>query len=180
MNRYIFLVIVLALSASTIIEASSHKKPTDVLASPCVGSRFMITRAYQDANLKSLANCPFNRSQVITFARKGFDLNNDTFITPDEIDKIKHHYLSAAEITALDLIETTATIMHRCDCDGDGKISQWDFEHTPNTCLRNCPSLTKINYCVGDRIADGKVMGAVKAPTPIDDEFLRDDGIPTA
>lgn len=174
----LFVLFLFICALAAIAEASSHLKPTDLIASPCTGKNTKITRAYHDANAKSRADCPYNRSDVITVAQKGYDLNGDGLICIDEIITLENHYLSAAEIALLNLIETPETIIRRCDCDNDGCISQWDFENSIDTCLRDCPALRRIKYFLGDRV-DGEVMGKVKAPEAIDQDLLMDGKIPT-
>ena len=172
---YVLLAVFVVLSAVSEIAAVSHKTATDVLGTPCTGKNYHITRAQHDWNQESLRTCKFNRSEVVEWAKKGFDLNGDMYIDMAEVKGIRDYYLTPAEL-ASNLVETLDTIFYRCDCDGDGRISNWDFDNTPDTCLRDCGALTRINYFIGSRMADGKAFGAKKDPDAIDESMLHDNG----
>jgi len=144
---FVAMALVMATMATmmTVIEASSHMKPTDIMASPCNGRNVKITRAQHDANTKSREECPYNREDIVTFIKNWHNMTDDSVgICLDEIYQLEKKHLSAALIHVLNQIETPETIVARCDCNNDGCISLWDFEHSMDTCLRDCDSLRRV------------------------------------
>ena len=163
------IIVVLALGA---VEASSHKKPDDVLATKCTGKHYKVTRAEHEANQRSWIGCEFNRSDVVEKANTGYDLNGDGLICVDEMVTLMHHYLTPVEIILLSNIESIETIMYKCDCDNDGCISAWDFANTMDNCVATCNVAHRVQLFIGRRVVEGDIMGEVRAPKPIDDDIL--------
>lgn len=144
-----FLILLCLFLSVVFVRCVSHHKPTDIIDKGCVIDS-KITRATFEANQKSLFNCNLNRSDVVEFARV-FDLNRDLAIGYDECVKIREHYVP--EI-ARSIVESCDEVFRRCDCDGDGYITNDDFDRSIPTCLRDCPSLNKVNDLIIKNMKD--------------------------
>ena len=130
-----------------------------LIASPCVDG-VTRRRSQIEADRRSWDDYPFNRSDLIEYMKLGFDVNDDQHLSPDECKMARDYYFTPFE---LQWGETCATVFARCDCDGDGLISQWDFENSYMTCLRRGLDGARIQYLIGGRIASkgaykGKIM----------------------
>lgn len=126
-----------------------------LIASPCVDGVARL-RSQIEADRRSWDDYPFNRSDLIAYMHLGFDVNNDQYLSMEECNDARNYYFTEFE---LQWGETCATVFNRCDCDGDGLISQWDFENSYMTCLRRGLDGARIFYLIGARITS---MGAYK------------------
>lgn len=138
-----------------------------VVSSPCVDG---VTRKLSQvrADNRSWDAYDFVREDVIGYMKLGFDQNGDGYLSEDECNDARNYYFSSFE---LQWGETCRTVMLRCDCDGDGLISQDDFEKSYMTCLRRGIDGARVKYLIGGRISSqgafkGKIMPSKDAEYP--------------
>lgn len=132
------------------VQAKSSSK-SELMPSICVNGGTK-TRADYEADQASWIGCPWQRSDVIEWTGRGFDLNGDELIDEDEINTARHYYFEDYELI---FGETAAEVLDHCDCDGDGFISTDDFLNSKMTCIRNCNKAREVWWFLGSRIANG-------------------------
>jgi hypothetical protein len=163
MNYSIVLFVILLSTWLVIIEASSHNGDTH-LPTICTNG-LTKTKADYEADLASWKNCRWQRMDIVNLTNVGFDLNGDGGIDIDECGTARHEYFSLEESV---WGETCKEVITKCDCDGDGIITAWDFENSSFHCVPNCFKANLIWWLLGSRIANGKAYTGKLAPNPKD------------
>jgi len=165
-NVYLFLsILFVMLIGVSIAHRHKHKggdaeegtNDNDIMEPLCANGK-LVTRARREENRKSLESCSLKREDVIAVFRKGFDINNDGWFTKDECEKARGYYLKWWERPEA---ESCDKVFEHCDCNGDGRINEQDFEDAKDTCLRNCDTLKMIDFFIGSRM-EGNAFEGVK------------------
>lgn len=128
--------------------ALKRNNPDEMVYTPCV-NQISHPRSVIEADLKSWETCKYQRSEIIDYMKRGFDLNNDGVWTIDECEFARLYYFNELERM---LGETCQTVFFRCDCDGDGQMTIEDFENSRVSCLRNCVAAGRIKALVLDKM----------------------------
>jgi EF hand len=82
-------------------------------------------------------NCP-NRSHIVKCAGKYLDLDQDGYLSRQELD-VAMNRLPWYGRGISQLLESTEKMMQKCDIDKDGFISiDYDMVHNGETCLKTC------------------------------------------
>ncbi|OQW72216.1 MAG: hypothetical protein BVN35_14490 [Proteobacteria bacterium ST_bin11] len=154
---FIFLVVVLLAE----LAFASFKDNNLLIESVCVGGAKR-HQADIDADRASWNTVPFKRSDIINYMKLGFDTNNNSALDFEECENARNEYLNEAE---RQIVESCETIFIKCDCDGDGKITQEDFENAYMTCLKDATAGTLIKKLIGDRMDGLAFQGRKDTPT---------------
>lgn len=159
MKALLAVIVLLALFGISFASHAHHgETKNDTKQQPLCANGKVISLERQEENRKSLETCRLKREDVIAVFRKGFDISGDGWFTPDECEKARGFYLKWYE-RALASTETCAKVFEHCDCDGDGRINEKDFEDAKNTCLRNCDTLVMIDFFIGSRMKGNAFEG---------------------
>jgi hypothetical protein len=84
-----------------------------------------------------------SRCETLRYVRDAVDLNGDRILSRDEMDCARPTYLSWWAQKMDKEVEDDDTILSKCDMDGDGFISEFDFYNSSNTCLHE---QSKLDY----------------------------------
>lgn len=114
-----------------------------------------MTRGEHEADVRSFLESPYKREDAIGWFKMGFDMNGDGGVDIHECEAARSHYLGVLELA---FAETCETVMLHCDCDGDGVITEEDFQRSVFTCLRNAQAVKMIDYFLLSRIKNGKAF----------------------
>ena len=116
------------------------------------------------ADNESWVGLPWTRNDLINFAGQ-FDTDGDKAIDFQECEDVRNYYFEPYQ---LQIGETCDTVFRRCDCDGDGYITQWDFENSHMTCLREGKSGKLLWWLVGGKITEA---GAFNGKQQVDNAY---------
>jgi hypothetical protein len=86
-------------------------------------------------------DCDYSRGEALKLARLYGDVDRDNRLCTAEISLYKHKTLYFYERWLLAL-HPNSNIMAHCDLDGDGFITQDEFENSYDTCLHTCEDIT--------------------------------------
>ncbi len=94
-----------------------------------------------------------SRCETLLCVRNFVDFNLDTFVSPEEMTCARFAYLNLIERTLDREVESNEVILHKCDKDGDGYISEWDFYNSSQSCLHDQTKieLGNVIFCVQAR-----------------------------
>lgn len=123
----------------------------EMLPAVCANGETM-SRSKHEADIASFENCKYQRLDAIAWMDKGFDMNGDGSLDMHECIQARKYYLKWWERP---VAESCDTVFLHCDCDGDGLITQEDFERAVFTCLRNCETVMTIDKYIASRMKDG-------------------------
>lgn len=122
----------------------------ELVYSPCKNG-ISHPKSVVEEDQASWLTCSHQRAEVIEYMKRGFDLDNNQMWDIDECEMARQYYFSPMERMLAAKI-SCEDIFFRCDCDGDGSISQEDFEMSYLSCLRNCDRAMLIKRLVLDRM----------------------------
>lgn len=123
-----------------------------------------------DANKATWEGCRFQRGEVISWMDKGFDIDNDGYLSMWECEYARNYYFNPVELM---FGESCETVFKRCDCDGDKLIDYNDFTNSWQTCLANCNAAKRIWFFIGSRLPTEKAFdGLAEADHSIDKGVL--------
>lgn len=117
-----------------LVEASRHSIDIEI-QSTCANNAKRLQSEIK-ADRESWEATPWKRVDIIKYVRDNFevDTNKDELISVEELQAARVRYLPAFLQTR---VESNEIIFRKCDCDGDGFISEQDFLLSYMTCLKD-------------------------------------------
>ncbi len=153
---FLFLLATLLFSIARECTGSNAHNKDPIIESVCANNAKRHLSQIQ-ADRDSWIGLPWNRSDLIKFADKGFDTDGDGAISVQECENARNFYFTALQ---LQFGETCETVFKHCDCDQDGFITAEDFLLSEMTCLKNGNSGKIIWALIGSKITnDGAFKG---------------------
>lgn len=113
---------------------------------------FAVAKLPRSRYNEDLANCPRDRNEAIDCILKYGDANHDRLIDSREIRILKDGVLYWYE-NWYDQLHPNDEIMKKCDHDGDGLVSERDFDNSLDTCLCKCEGVIDLMSRICDRAA---------------------------
>lgn len=95
----------------------------------------------------SLLTCNHTREAAISYARLFGDGDLDGKLCPAEIVELKSNVLNLLE-RFLAWFYSIEKIMGDCDYDGDGFLTERDFQQNGKTCMKTCTDVEKFFFYV--------------------------------
>ena len=168
----LYLVLLILFAVFCFADVSTAKKAGgETIVSDCING-YVKTRAEYQRDLVSWKTCEWQRSQIIDYMKKGFDVNNNGKLEFWECEKARHFYFNDEE---LKFGESCEKVFARCDCDNSGEIDLEDFENSYLFCLRDCRAAKRVWFFIGSRMPTGNAYEGLQAPDDNVDKSVLDE-----
>lgn len=177
MKGWVLLLAVLL--AVCLIENGAEGMASDntLLSTPCINGMTLTVGAYRKAQ-ESWKHVKWDdkarqrfaemgitgdirREHIILFVQKGFDTDRDGAINRTECENARNFYFTKFE---LQFGESCETVFHRCDCDGDGYITEDDFFNSKFSCLKDGNAGERMWLYVGSRMPTANAFDGLELP----------------